>query len=83
METYFLIIRNYDTKQCSIIGALSQDEEVELVKQITLMQEQHIKCDKVNLDLNKSINEEIESLEGNFSLVPINRLFRGKTFINI
>ena len=83
METYFLMIRNYDTNQCSIIGALSKDEEIELVNKITKMQKQGINCDKLNLDLDKSINDEIKALEGDFTFVPINSLFNELKFIDI
>lgn len=83
MDTYFLIIRNYETMQCSIIGALSEEEEIELVNKIAAMQKDGIDCDKVSLNLDKSINEEINDLEGNFTLVPVNKLFESINFINI
>ncbi len=83
MDTYFLIIRNYKTMQCSIIGALSGEEEIELVNRIATMQKDDIDCNKVSLDLDKSINEEINNLEGNFTLVPVNKLFESINFINI
>lgn len=83
MDTYFLIIRNYETMQCSIIGALSGEEEIELVNKIAAMQKDGINCDKVSLDLDTSINKEINDLEENFTFVPINSLFQDISFINI
>lgn len=83
METYFIILRNHDTKECSIIGALSAEEEIELTNKIAEMQRQNINCNRVSLNIDRSINEEISSLEGNFTLVPINNLFTGERFINI
>lgn len=56
MESYFVILRNYDTKQCSIIGALSENEEIQLTSKIVAMQNQNINCNRVSLNLNRSIN---------------------------
>lgn len=83
MEIYFSIIRNHDTKQYSIIGALSAEEEQQLVSKIVSMQAQKIDCDRTSLNLDNSINNEIANLEDNYTFVSINRLFNGETFINI
>ena len=83
MEIYFSIIRNHDTKLCSVIGALSADEEQRLVNKIVSMQAQKINCDRISLNLDNSINKEIENLVDKYTLVPINSLFNGETFINI
>lgn len=83
METYFSILRNNNTHQCSILGALSADEEVQLTSKIAAMQGQDIDCDRVSLSLDMSINEEIANLEGDYTLVPINNLFTNERFIEI
>lgn len=83
METYFIILRNHDTNECSIIGALSADEEIELTNKIAEMQRQNINCDRVSLNMDRSINEEIANLEDGYTLVPINNLFAYKRFIRI
>lgn len=83
METYFIILRNNATHQCSILGTLSADEEVQLTNRIATIRNQGIDCGRVNLSLDKSINEEIANLEGNYTLVPINNLFTNERFIEI
>ena len=82
-KVYFTIIRNHNTKQCSIIGALSGEEERKLVSKIIELENQGIKCDRVSLNLDISINEEIKNnLVGKFTFVPINTLFKGEKFID-